>query len=313
MTVQNAKTCTAQSQNVVLAGALNRSRSTGPRTKQGKERSKRNSLKHGLYSKAVLLEGESQIEFNRLLKGIRRSLKPVGKLEEVLVELLTVLFWKYRRFLTAESAEIQMSTEFVEWDANCERMADAVERMDSDRDKPAFLPHCTGLVRHMSNPNILRRCVELLRDLEENIRDRGFDRENDSKILSQIYGDDEHLYVTVETEYETWLHTSESTEEERQEHRYATPEECVSNVLDAIKAEIKRLQAHANSQKKINASRMMLVKRRGLVPIDPQKSECLLRYAATIDRSIARTLAQLERLQRMRLGQPVLPAIKLDI
>ncbi len=36
----------------------------------------------------------------------------------------------------------------------------------------------------------------------------------------------------------------------------------------------------------------------------------LLRYEASLDRSFDRTLTQLERLQRMRLGQPVLPKLE---
>jgi len=36
----------------------------------------------------------------------------------------------------------------------------------------------------------------------------------------------------------------------------------------------------------------------------------LLRYEASLERSFDRTLSQLERLQRMRLGQPVLPKLE---
>jgi hypothetical protein len=41
--------------------------------------------------------------------------------------------------------------------------------------------------------------------------------------------------------------------------------------------------------------------------------EHLLRYEASIERSFDRTLSQLECVQRMRLGQPILPPIKLDV
>ncbi len=36
----------------------------------------------------------------------------------------------------------------------------------------------------------------------------------------------------------------------------------------------------------------------------------LLRYEAVLDRSFDRTLNQLERMQRVRLGQPVLPKLE---
>ena len=39
----------------------------------------------------------------------------------------------------------------------------------------------------------------------------------------------------------------------------------------------------------------------------------LLRYEAHLSREFDRTLSQLERLQRMRKGQPVLPPIKVEV
>jgi len=37
----------------------------------------------------------------------------------------------------------------------------------------------------------------------------------------------------------------------------------------------------------------------------------LLRYEASLERNFDRTLGQLERVQRMRLGQPVLPKLEM--
>ena len=42
-------------------------------------------------------------------------------------------------------------------------------------------------------------------------------------------------------------------------------------------------------------------------------SDRLLRYDAHLSREFDRTLSQLERLQRMRRGQPVLPPVKVDL
>ena len=42
------------------------------------------------------------------------------------------------------------------------------------------------------------------------------------------------------------------------------------------------------------------------------ESERLLRYESTLERHFDRTLGQLERLQRMRLGQPVLPKLEVQ-
>jgi hypothetical protein len=66
-------------------------KSTGPRTPQGKERSKFNARKHGLFSKAVLLQDESRAEYDALLNGLMENLRPHGKLERLLVENLATL------------------------------------------------------------------------------------------------------------------------------------------------------------------------------------------------------------------------------
>ena len=42
-------------------------------------------------------------------------------------------------------------------------------------------------------------------------------------------------------------------------------------------------------------------------------SDQLIRYEAHLSREFDRTLSQLERLQRMRKGQPVLPPIKVEL
>src|SRR6266446_491640 len=74
-------------------------KSTGPRTPQGKQRSKYNALKHGIYSKAPLLKDESLADYNSLLL--------------LLVENLAILTLRRRRFLKAEVAEIAKGTEFL--------------------------------------------------------------------------------------------------------------------------------------------------------------------------------------------------------
>jgi len=51
-------------------------RATGPRTRQGKARSKRNALKHGVFAKDVVLPDESDAEFHALLDGLRNDFQP---------------------------------------------------------------------------------------------------------------------------------------------------------------------------------------------------------------------------------------------
>ena len=54
----------------------------GPKTRHGKERSSRNSLRHGIFSTVVLLEDEPAAEFDFMLQGFRNDFHPEGVVEE---------------------------------------------------------------------------------------------------------------------------------------------------------------------------------------------------------------------------------------
>lgn len=99
--------------------------STGPRTQHGKERSKNNAIKHGIFCKAALLRGESQAEFNVLMSGLHEDFQPEGTFEEGLVEVLAFTRWRLRRLLIAEAAEIEAGREFLEWDETQRQLVEA--------------------------------------------------------------------------------------------------------------------------------------------------------------------------------------------
>ena len=92
------------------ANRCNAQRSTGPRTPAGKARVKFNALKHGLLAKSVILpirsRSEKQSHFDALLAQLIDELKPVGILEDMLVEKIAVSYWRLRRALRAEAGEI---------------------------------------------------------------------------------------------------------------------------------------------------------------------------------------------------------------
>ena len=77
----------------------------GPRTPNGNERSKYNALKHGIFSKVVVLKGEPRGTFDKLLSGLFSDLQPVGELERILVEKIAILVWRYRRLIVTEAKD----------------------------------------------------------------------------------------------------------------------------------------------------------------------------------------------------------------
>jgi|SRR5208282_2494141 len=111
------------------ANRRNAQLSTGPRTEEGKRRSRRNALKHGVLASALLIaEGEGAedpSEFDELLGGLRRDLAPVGTLEEMLIEKIAVCWWRQKRALRCEAGLVRRAFvhDPIGFDLNSERAA----------------------------------------------------------------------------------------------------------------------------------------------------------------------------------------------
>lgn len=87
------------------ANRRNALKSTGPRTRKGKKKSKYNALKHGLTAKTLLLPGlENPKDFKRVLRGFLNDLDPKGTLEKTLVQRLAADFQRIQRVCRVERA-----------------------------------------------------------------------------------------------------------------------------------------------------------------------------------------------------------------
>jgi|SRR5271157_2549915 len=95
------------------ANRRNAQLSTGPKTEQGKSRSRCNALKHGILSSALLItkgEGaEDPAEFDELLGALTRDLEPVGALEEILVHKIAKCCWREMRAQRCEAGLVRRS------------------------------------------------------------------------------------------------------------------------------------------------------------------------------------------------------------
>ncbi len=76
----------------------------GVKTTEGKAISKFNSLKHGLLSKEVLLQGEDSESFTQLGQRIMENIQPEGEIEILLTERIIANMWRLRRALEVETA-----------------------------------------------------------------------------------------------------------------------------------------------------------------------------------------------------------------
>ena len=81
----------------------NGAKSNGPVTAQGRAISSRNSLRHGLTAKAVVLEGESREEFQSLFDAYIDQFQPATGVEADLVQTLAVTRWRLNRITGIET------------------------------------------------------------------------------------------------------------------------------------------------------------------------------------------------------------------
>lgn len=72
-------------------------RPTGPRTPAGKDIASRNSLKHGLTARQVVIPGESQEEFDQLLDSLTAERQPCGETETHLIAEIAAGTWRLAR------------------------------------------------------------------------------------------------------------------------------------------------------------------------------------------------------------------------
>jgi hypothetical protein len=110
------------SQRQLEANQANAKRSTGPRTLDGRARSRMNAVKHGLTAKYIVIGDEDPDEFEALRADLESDFQPSTRLEYELVDRLAGLLWRLRRVPGVEAAlvkarqvEAWQNSEHVEW------------------------------------------------------------------------------------------------------------------------------------------------------------------------------------------------------
>jgi hypothetical protein len=88
----------------LTANRANARHSTGPRTESGKLASSRNSLRHGLTAKQIVIPGEDPAEFDTLRQELHEDYTPANTAEATLVDHIAEHTWRLQRARRAEAA-----------------------------------------------------------------------------------------------------------------------------------------------------------------------------------------------------------------
>ena len=91
------------SQTKTETARANGAKSHGPVTPEGRAASSRNSLRHGLSAKSVVLPGESAKDFESLRQSYIDQFQPSSGVQMDLVEAMAVARWRLRRLYAIET------------------------------------------------------------------------------------------------------------------------------------------------------------------------------------------------------------------
>ena len=224
-------------QKQIQANKIN-SQKAGVKTRQGKEIVKYNALKHGLLAKEIVIKkgdgAENQVEFDLLLDGLNNHYKPVGSIEEILVEKIAVSYWRMKRASRYEVGLIRQELDTYQSDFLKEPVRNLFET-------PSF----TNKREKKSLGEVISKIKKIENDAQQSI-------------------DDE-------------------------------------NELALLKMELKEIEFQIDRVPHVNA-----------IPTETNLNN-LMRYETAIERQFYKAISELERIQRMRDGDTVIPPINLDV
>lgn len=284
------------------ANRRNAVKSTGPRTAQGRAVSKMNALKHGILSQQVLVRGLNVQESRRELKALHRrfweDLQPAGPLEEMLVDQIVTAHWRLRRALTAESGEIALNV-----DQGHRRRSRGTEPVVQWMQWRAFGDPIPAMKESSLGNAII---VDWLRELRSAVEAEGALTEEMVEKLNRRFGGDANSLG-------------------RQLKGLCQQGEADSEGVDAARREQKKTAVLAFLDREIGGFHFGLrccadeesyeeeAQEAAAVLPSAEVLDKILRYETKLERQMYRAMAQLERVQRMRRGEPIPAPLSVEV
>jgi hypothetical protein len=113
--------------------------STGPTTLSGKNRSRRNAIRHGLCAETVITAIEDVDDYRDFEKAVVADYDARTAVERELVLRLASLLWRLRRATLIETGLFQAHTELMLEKNQMSQISCSVDRMASEMPSPLLL------------------------------------------------------------------------------------------------------------------------------------------------------------------------------
>jgi hypothetical protein len=95
-------------QKQIEANRRNAQKSTGPKTVEGKAKSRFNALQHGMTAKVAVLPHEDNFSYEELRRTTIESYQPANGAELMLVDLIAINYWRLLRARRVETAMMDL-------------------------------------------------------------------------------------------------------------------------------------------------------------------------------------------------------------
>jgi hypothetical protein len=283
----------------IVANRRNAQKSTGPKTPNGQAISKANALKHGILSQEVVVQGrcikEKFGEFTDLRQRFLEDLKPVGPLEEMMVDKIVTTYWRLRRALKAESGEIALSVDNGEW-----------HRRNDDSNQSRFWGIGDDPLFSMQDSAFGNGLLELtLKQVRASVEKEG---ELTEAAVKSVVFHGEPYSLTKDLE-KLRLELQQNPEGLEPSALRARQKERALAYLD------KELSITLWRKWKCEERQKMEEEERQAAAVlpSPEGLDKLMRYETMLNRQLHRDMNQLERLQRIRRGEAVPPPLKMEV
>jgi hypothetical protein len=292
----------AASEKQLAANRKNAQRSTGPRTATGKAASRLNAIKHGLLARQVVAAGffhrESCEEFQKLSQEYYESLQPVGPVEEMFVGQIITVVWRLRRVRMAETGEVAVSVENTWRNSRLSpwEIGNGYKRNPLHRDFEDYLETVEGIEFLIECIQKLRAAIVTAGRFSWNMLEH---YQKDTEPPNEIIG---KLVISHK-----WL---ESNPESLPEHKLHARHR--KDVLDFLDKQIKRFGGIAENRQTQMDSEDNIRRAAAMLPAQ-EVIDKIVRYESALQRQLYRSMNQLERLQRRRLGENVPAPVVMDV
>jgi len=283
----------------LAANRANAQKSTGPKTEEGKARSRENSYKHGLSGEGVVLSAEDAVAVDARFAALLEDLAPDGEAARLLVHRIAMLSVRLDRSARQEAAALSARIEGAEAAFDDARRAEAERLLREISHAPA-----TNYRRLMASPEGVELMIAAWEEMKIDLEHPEETRWTYSHYhrADYLHGLDAGNVAT--TAYQAWTHALNGRYELLRPERLegmddlARRHHALARLIELVEADIARLRAHraAMDTRGIEARRILAP---DIALFDPSPEAILARkYEAAAERGFFRALRDLKELKK---------------